>query len=109
MNKPEEFLVKLKYPNRDPIERDIKCFLNELIPSGIIETHVNRDKGSSVHTITITTDDINRFVTIDSVFHSCFPHTYAHGVRTLTNLAAGPDIKDFVVTFSKMYLIREYQ
>lgn len=109
MTKEQEFLNKLKHPNRDPIEKDIKRFLRDLIPSDIIETHVNRDKGSTIHTITITTETLGRFLPVDHVFGLCFPRNYPYGNSIVTNPAEGPDLSNHVFTFSKMYLIREYQ
>ena len=108
MTKEQEFLDKLKYPNREPIEKGIKYWLESLSPVGILDKTYNRDKGSDMHTITITTDDLNRFVSIDNSFRDRFPSNYTHGTSTITNAAEGPEIKNHVITFSRMYLIGEY-
>lgn len=107
MTEQEEFLDKLKYPNRDPIEKNIKLWLDNLMPDGILDIHVNRDKGSNFHVITIEADDLTRYLTIDSVFFYYFPHDYAHGAGTPTNTAPGP-AKGSPPAFTKIYLVREY-
>ncbi len=108
MTEQQEFLDKLKHPNREPIEKDIKRWLESLSPNGILDKTYNRDKGSDVHTIKITTDDLNRFVGIDNAFCDYLPIGYAHGKSAITKAAEGPEIKNNVITFSRMYLIREY-
>lgn len=106
--KQKKFLDNLKHPNRALIERDIKLFLDILDAGIIIETHVNRDKGSNVHTITITVADLSAFEVIDSAFIKYLPViTYAHGECSLTEVV-GPEIKNHVTTYSTMYLIEEY-
>jgi len=108
ITKQREFLEKLKHPHRDPIESDIKRWLEVMTPEGIIGKHYNRDKGSIMHTITITADDLGRFPRLDRLFYEIFPRSYAHGVAAITRSAAGPATEDDALAYSKMYMVREY-
>lgn len=106
VSKEQDFLDKLKHPNRDPIERDIKQWISHLDPDGILHKHVNRDKGS--HTIAITADSIARIVSLNESFFDYFSHSYSHGVTTLVKLTP-PTSKPDEPAYTKLYHIQEYQ
>lgn len=103
--KQQEFLDKLKHPNRDPIERDIKQWISHLDPDGILRKHVNRDKGSTTHTIAITTDSITRIVSLNDSFFDHFSHNYSHGATSLVKLTPYISMPEY----TKLYHIREYE
>ena len=108
MTEQRDFLDKLKHPNRDPIERDIEQWFSDLNPDGVLNKHVNRDKGSTTHTITITTDSIARIVSLNKSFFDHFTFNYSRGVTTLVKLTPSTSMPD-EPAYTKMYQIREYE
>lgn len=108
ITKQQEFLDKLKHPNRDPIERDIEQWVSHLDPNGILNKYVNRDKGSTTHTIAITTDSITRIVSLNRSFFDYFSYNYSHGLTTLVKLTPSTSMPD-EPAYTKLYHIREYE
>jgi len=103
----EEFLVKLKYPNREKVKRHIQIWTDSLTNDGILRKQTTTK--DNVHSIHITTDDINRFTPINLSFTLYFRDKYTYGKPSFSTVAPPPEFhNEYTIAYTNAYHIYEY-
>lgn len=76
--KPQEFLTKLQYPNREKLVEHIEYWLHDLNFDGILEKHHVIE--GSAHNIYIVTEDTDSFRQTELSFQLYFSPRYKYGL-----------------------------
>ncbi len=104
---PEEFLVKLKYPNREKVKRHVQIWIDSLINDGILNKRTTIK--DNVHSVYITTDDISRFTPINLSFTLYFRNEYTYGKPSFSTVEPPPEFhNEYTIAYTNAYHIYEY-
>lgn len=103
MTEQQEFLNKLKYPNREKVKRHVQIWIDSLTGVGILDKRITIE--DNVHTIYITTDSLDKFTSLDLSFTLYFRANYSYGKPSYSSVVPPPECLN---EYTNAYYIYEY-
>ncbi len=105
--KPQEFLDKLKYPNREKVKRHVQIWIDSLTGVGILDKRITIE--DNVHAIYITTDSLDRFTPLNLSFTLYFRANYPYGKPSYSTVDPPPEfLNEYTISYTNAYHIYEY-